>query len=622
MAHDLYTPKWFDEDLDDDPGAAPANPIDDDLWIPPGVQRLPASRLVFTDVDDYAPLGGLRVDEDYWQRPQSSIPANQQPLVLDDDSRVQITTVVDEDEWRAQSRVVLPVAQQLWFDEAEASPLGGLRVEEEFWWPVQTWQPVRNRQPYLDTDEDNAGKLGGLRIEDEYWVWPGVQWLPSSRLVHTDVEDYEPLGGFRVDEDYWIQPQLIPLGSNRQLPKDLEELGVAPVQEVSQSGSVRFIVKRRVPRTQLFEGRDDELSFVVVTIVDEDLWIPPGVQILPGSHVVSQATDEDSTSPLGGFRIDEEYLWTSQFTLYTNKQPASDTDELSFIRVEDEYWIKPSVISLPASSRVFTDENDSWPLGGLRVEDEVWLPVSSQPLQTIQPPLRDSDELPIVVTALDEDSWTTKTQLVASIPVVYTDTEEGAPLGGFRLEDESWTTAKPQVAPAPSRVWIDQDELATAQVTAVDEDSWQQLRYIPFTVNRQPLVDTEEFAAPVQEVGPSGAVRLVIRRPARRVHVFTDTDELAVAPANRFDEDYWQQPRFVPLTPNKQPITEADELAITLVAFGLEDSDQWMVPGTCVVRTTVYKPPMVAVGDEGDRVPAVAVAETSIYIPTFRPRRR
>jgi hypothetical protein len=52
--------------LDTDEGIQ-ANTIDEDIWLSPGRTVLATSREVWTDPDDHWPLGGFRIDEEYWQ---------------------------------------------------------------------------------------------------------------------------------------------------------------------------------------------------------------------------------------------------------------------------------------------------------------------------------------------------------------------------------------------------------------------------------------------------------------------------------------------------------------------------------------------------------------------------
>jgi hypothetical protein len=152
------------------PSTATATIVDDDIWqdIRPQAQayRIPQ---VFTDNDESWPLGGFRLDEDYWSTNFCKLPNFAQPFTQEDD----------------------------------AAPLGGFRLDEDDQRHSQLLQIIQNIQPTIFDDDVNFTVAPSVVLDEDQWERPYQQTLPTSRLVYTDNDESWPLGGFRLDEDYW-----------------------------------------------------------------------------------------------------------------------------------------------------------------------------------------------------------------------------------------------------------------------------------------------------------------------------------------------------------------------------------------------------------------------------------
>lgn len=180
------------------------------------------------------------------------------------------------------------------------------------------------------------------------------------------------------------------------------------VDRDSGSGCVRYII-RTTPNRQPIFYEQDELPLQVVTFgVDEDYFQLPGVQLFPSSRFVVPDVDENHGAPLGGFRLDEDWMLTGAVSLYTNQQP------------------------------IFTDEDLSPPIAALYL-DEDWLLTGAVPLWKSPQPEPVDEELgfPVVSFYLDED-W----MLTGAVPLIanrqpWFDNEVWpTPPVAFGLEDE------------------------------------------------------------------------------------------------------------------------------------------------------------------------------------------
>lgn len=188
-----YTPNRQPIFYDDGEKAFPVvlTIVDEDYYqdLRPQTQAYRVSQ-VFTDNDESAPLGGFRLDEDYWTNPPQQ---------------------------------TLPSSRLVWADNDEGAPLGGFRLEEDDYQHSQLMKLVPNIQP-LSFDSEDIVLTSVTIVDEDYWDRPIQPILPSSRLVFTDNDDAAPLGGFRIDEEYWIFPGLQPILRNQQPITDTDEL--------------------------------------------------------------------------------------------------------------------------------------------------------------------------------------------------------------------------------------------------------------------------------------------------------------------------------------------------------------------------------------------------------------
>ena len=147
----------------------------------------------------------------------------------DDELVLQQTTAVDEDYWYA-GLYTSDANRQLRLGSDEE--LSFLYIDEDYFTLPQFCQLVQNRQPVTDADENHAAPLGGLRVDEDYWVGnPYLAPTFKQPLVESEETHAAPLGGFRLDEDYWQQPSIVPLlgrplvsiGDDELAPRGLEE---------------------------------------------------------------------------------------------------------------------------------------------------------------------------------------------------------------------------------------------------------------------------------------------------------------------------------------------------------------------------------------------------------------
>jgi hypothetical protein len=125
------------------------------------------------------------------------------------------------------------------------------------------------------------------------------------------------------------------------------------------------------------------------------------------------------------------------------------------------------------------------------------------------------------------------------------------------------------------RVFIgSDDELAIAGVEfGLEPEYWQQPQIIVYTFNRQPAIDQDEISIPVPPFGLDEHYWLgkQIISPLPRARVLLGDDSFS--PFG--DEDsYWGGPHYLPLTRNRQPFIDQDEISIPVPPFGL-DKDYW-----------------------------------------------
>lgn len=215
----------------------------------------------------------------------------------------------------------------------------------------------------------------------------------------------------------------------------------------------------------------------------------------------------------------------------------------------------------------------------------------------VRPPLRqqqvffDQEELPTQVTPrFDEEYW--QAPGVQSLPrsqfvVPDVDENHGAPLGGFRLEEDY----------------------------ALDLP-----RYLSFT-GKQPAPVDEELGFTVASLGldEDGYLTGAVPLP-RGLQPAPVDEELGFTAAFGLDED-WQITGAVPLPRGLQPAPDDESWITPPTPFGLDD-EYWFEPW--VTRYVVNPGAAYAIQDDKDVwvlfVPP-ATPTAGIYKPTYRPRR-
>ncbi len=292
-------------------------------------------------------------------------------------------------------------------NDEDQSAFGGLRIDEDYQWAAQYLQLVANRQPILDTDE--PGILGGIRTDEDHpWV---AQYNPilANKQPLTDTDEPGLLGGFRLGEETGSTDQIYRPISNRQLFLDTEELA----QLISNIG-VEENEYRPTQYVPLLPNRQP--------ITDtEELSTSSATQSATGApRVVVRATPR------------QQQIWNVPDELgFAAASPALD-EEIDALRL-----IGQPVLPRP---RFCIGHEELAPRG---IDEDEWTQPRTVELVRNRQPLLDTEERGFVIGAfgLDEDGWTQPTPgSAASMRWVGTEDESSAPLGGFRLDEETGST--------------------------------------------------------------------------------------------------------------------------------------------------------------------------------------
>jgi hypothetical protein len=392
--------------------------IDDDPWPAKQQIELLRNRQPLTDTDESEPLGGFRLEDEGQFFQQATSVTNIQPVIFDDELRTQ--AVIDEDEWARPRQQQFPIAQQPWFEGDELTPLGGFRLDEDYW--------------YTNT-----------------------QALPFSRLVWTDVEEYWPLGGFRLDEDYWLAGQRISIVQNRQPITDTDESAPLGGFRLADDDDWKPVyLPFMVNRQPVYE--QDELGTPVTTAIEEDYWFLAQPQSSASrGHVF---IGDDSLTPLAEM---DDWLASQLIRLLYNVQTRLVDDERPTpptTAIDEDEWLAIHLIRLVRNIQPFLDTDEGAPLGGFRLDADDWLSLGLPQYRANRQPSLDTDEWVPGAAAfgLDDDPWPANQRIgLVRNAQPATDNDEAAPLGGFRLDEDYWFTNL-QRLPFSRLVWTDRED--------------------------------------------------------------------------------------------------------------------------------------------------------------------
>lgn len=441
---------------------------------------------------------------------------------------------------------------QVFTDTEELGTAGGFRLDDDFSWPSQKFEPTVYRQPFLPQPDElffyptPAGPMDGFQLV--------VGAIKRAPLVYTDTEELATLiASIALDEDAWTATSYTPTSF----------------------------------RQPVFDSDEDRAGMLGGLRVDEDYWVG-NPYVGPSFKQPLLDSDEDHAG-LGGFRLDEDYWTSSLYVGLSFRQPLLDSGDdavsaPSSLGVDDELWV-PTLYVGPnfRQPRLDSDEDHASPLGGLRVDELSWTP-NLYVGPTFRQPLTDADDDHAGTLGgfrLDEDYWTPSRCDLPGFrqPILDTDENHAGLLGGLRVEVDDCPVQRSEPVSFRQPVFDDESVAPTGVASMVEDEPVLSLVSFPLVQNRQPSFEPENFVAPPSFISQGDQIVVLIKKPIPALLAVTDTDELAfAAPAFALDEEWWSKPYQQTLPSSSLVIRDTDEDHAGLLG-GLRVDEDYVVHG-------------------------------------------